>query len=346
VEDFFRGTRVLSKFTVSTTSHQHVRIASVEVGREEISLNGVEIVGCLASKRGVVTVTPLQPANFIFFIDSIEGPVKESLSLVVTYRLLREEVESLVGQTVQAVVTESPSWFTYHTALVNTIVAVLEKTASWVDVFEVTGELNVPGEDPEGELIEPLQRVKEVLRAHRHSYPPQGNWRKIKIPVDVPRMNIVAAARILCNPFTMTDSITNLPPLFAGQPISAILTVTTSFHWKNSNNDSNCRYELQFDVEEMVKDWLVSGRKRGNFSVTDGSTFTVPITLIALHHGELALPKVAVTPLPLAGALMMGPLPPSIDTYQVHGAEKILILPRGGRSTFVVGMDEGADSSH
>jgi trafficking protein particle complex subunit 10 len=76
-----------------------------------------------------------------------------------------------------------------------------------------------------------------------------------------------------------------------------------------------------------------------DYYTKDGSTFTVPITLIALHHGELSLPKVAVTPLPLTGELMMGSMPiPSTDTYQIHGAEKVLVLPRGGRSTFVVGM--------
>ena len=114
---------------------------------------------------------------------------------------------------------------------------------------------------------------------------------------------------------------------------------------------------LRFDVEEMVREWLVSGQKRGDFSAAvcnyhrttlshitdyyakDGSTFTTPITLIALHHGELAMPKVAVTPLPLTGELTMGSMPiPTTDTYQVHGAETVLVLPRGGRSTFVVGM--------
>ena len=34
---------------------------------------------------------------------------------------------------------------------------------------------------------------------------------------------------------------------------------------------------------------------------------------------------------------------PSVEIYQIHGAEKILVLPRGGRSTFVVGMGEGID---
>lgn len=68
--------------------------------------------------------------------------------------------------------------------------------------------------------------------------------------------------------------------------------------------------------------------------------FTIPITLVALHHGELSLPRASVTPLPIAGGEMtMGSINlPGCDTYQEHGAEKLLVLPRGGRSTFFVGM--------
>jgi trafficking protein particle complex subunit 10 len=34
---------------------------------------------------------------------------------------------------------------------------------------------------------------------------------------------------------------------------------------------------------------------------------------------------------------------PNTETHQVHGAEKVLILPRGGgRSTFIVGMGGSA----
>jgi hypothetical protein len=66
------------------------------------------------------------------------------------------------------------------------------------------------------------------------------------------------------------------------------------------------------------------------------------MTLIALHHGELSLPKVTVFPKPLEGQMTMRSSSlPSIETHQVHGAEKVLILPRGGRSTFIVGMGEG-----
>jgi len=96
---------------------------------------------------------------------------------------------------------------------------------------------------------------------------------------------------------------------------------------------------MQYDVEEMVKEWLVSGKKRGTFIATDEGTFSVPLTLVALHHGEFVLPKVMVNALPLADVDTMGSMAiPNTETYQVHGAEKVLISPRGGRSTFVLGM--------
>ena len=63
------------------------------------------------------------------------------------------------------------------------------------------------------------------------------------------------------------------------------------------------------------------------------------ITLVALHHGELPLPRASVTPLPVAGEVAMDPLVlPGCETYQEHSARKVLVLPRGGRSTYVVEM--------
>lgn len=58
--------------------------------------------------------------------------------------------------------------------------------------------------------------------------------------------------------------------LYAGQPIPATLTVHSSFHWGTSANDPERQYVMQYDVEEMVKEWLVSGKKRGTFIATVG----------------------------------------------------------------------------
>jgi trafficking protein particle complex subunit 10 len=64
--------------------------------------------------------------------------------------------------------------------------------------------------------------------------------------------------------------------------------------------------------------------------------------LIAIHHGLLSLPRVAVEALPEREQTTEDgvAVAPSTETYQVHGAEKVLILPRGGRTTYVVSLGE------
>lgn len=122
------------------------------------------------------------------------------------------------------------------------------------------------------------------LADHRHPESPIGFWREIKIPVDVPFMNVrfllisfhnissdltqvVAAAsiRIISTPFAKESEDNELPSLYAGQPISANLTIHTSFHWGSTPSDTDKKYLLRFNIEEMVREWLVSGPKRGDF---------------------------------------------------------------------------------
>jgi hypothetical protein len=55
-------------------------------------------------------------------------------------------------------------------------------------------------------------------------------------------------------------------PLYAGQPLQAELSIATAFHWGAGHAQPARAYRLRFDVEEMVRDWLVSGRKRGDFA--------------------------------------------------------------------------------
>ncbi|KAJ7273596.1 trafficking protein particle complex subunit 10 [Mycena haematopus] len=362
VQDFFRGNRLFSKFTISTTSHQHVRISAAQLQIPDGGLDGLKVVACSPQARSVVVgfvfdgryIVGSGPTSdchtgstcqFLFYLDSVNGPVGESLKFRISYRMLREEVEALIETSVEQVLSSSAALLAERVDLVNRLVEALEQDSAWVEMYGMSGELNVPEVFGElGDPDEPLRRVIKLLHEHQHPNVPQGKWREIKIPVDVPYMNIVAAACIRLVPPTSlaTTSSDHTPSLYAGQPIPAILTVHTSFHWGSSVNDKERAYMMRFDVEEMVREWLVSGRKRGDFAATDDATYSVPITLIALHHGELVLPKVAVTALPLAGEVTMGSMAiPSTETYQVHGAEKVLVLPRGGRSTFVLGMGSG-----
>lgn len=149
---------------------------------------------------------------------------------------------------------------------------------------------------------------------------------------------------------------------YAGQPINTTLTIQTSFHWGlRSEAAKKAEFKMRFDVDVPVvpvADWLVCGRKRGEFFakvrllfvafagltiLQDGATYEVPITLLPLRHGLLVLPRVTVMPLPLIGSEMtMGSMAlPTAETSQLHGAQRVLVLPRGGRSTFVLDMAGG-----
>ncbi|KAI0636805.1 trafficking protein particle complex subunit 10 [Trametes polyzona] len=340
VEDFFRGTRLFTRFTLSSTTHQHVRVRTTHLLSPN-EADGVKVTSCIAQKPTVVTITPAQPGRFLFQMDASRGQVRDALKLQISYRMLREEVESLIELAVDEVVSEKPSLEPLRQDLVDKLVQALETNASWVELYGVTGELSVPGIQPgDDEMGSGLDRVLEILNKRR-SATSFGEWREIVIPVDVPQMHILAAARlqIMENPFSIEKSKKRTRPLYAGQPISALLTVQTSFHWSPPEDNKVDSYLMRYDIEDLTQDWLVSGRKRGDFVAKDGETFSVPITLIALHHGELALPKIGVTALPLPGEhRMRSSVVPSCETHQVHGAEKVLVLPRGGRSTFVVHM--------
>ncbi|KAI0724064.1 trafficking protein particle complex subunit 10 [Cerioporus squamosus] len=344
VEDFFRGTRLFTAFTLSTTSHQHVRIRATQLLSQSES-NGVKITRCMASKPSVVTITPAQPGRFLFQMDSVKGQARNGLKLQISYRMLREEVESLIEHAVSEVVVETPALEPLRQDLIDKLVQALETDASWVELYGVTGELVVPGVSlGDDELGAGLTRALTLLNSKRSPLS-FGEWREILIPVDVPQMHIIAAARlqILENPFSASEekSQKRTRPLYAGQPLSALLTVQTSFHWAPPEDTKVESYLMRYDIEDLSNDWLVSGRKRGDFVATDGATFTAPVTLIALHHGELSLPKIEVTALPIPGDSqhrMRSSVVPGCETHQVHGAEKVLVLPRGGRSTFFVSM--------
>ncbi|KAF9264760.1 hypothetical protein L218DRAFT_979450 [Marasmius fiardii PR-910] len=335
VEDFFRGKRLFSKFTVSTTNHQHVRIADARLEIPPGLETGVSVISC-NSRRPVYTVKRSQPVDYIFQIHSPDGPVKEPLTLCVKYRMLREEVEAVIATTVDKIAGSTPALASEREKVIKTLLKSLESNSNWVDLYEITGELVFPAQEEGVEhLIDSIKEIKEILLARRHSTTPEGLWRTVRIPVDVPHKNIVASVSLIISPDLLTDS----KPIYAGQPIPAAVNIHTSFHWGSSHGDERRQYVMQYDVEEMVREWLISGRKRGNFVAMDNSTFTVPITLVALHHGEFALPQVAISALPLTDEITMGSMAiPTTETYQTHGAETILILPRGGRSTYVVGM--------
>lgn len=207
-------------------------------------------------------------------------------------------MESIVNE----IVSESKTLELQKPEIVDALVQALEKDASWVSLYEITGELVIPavqiGDDDVGRALTEVKKVCVVrlittqktsdgiwklLNQPRRLEEFSAEWREIIIPVDVPQMHVsrgllsrdmrnsiprgqilaAASLQISSNPFS-TDPAKALD-LFAGQPIHAILTIRTSFHWAPIEDSDTQTYHMRFDVEEMSKDWLVSGRKRGDF---------------------------------------------------------------------------------
>jgi trafficking protein particle complex subunit 10 len=69
------------------------------------------------------------------------------------------------------------------------------------------------------------------------------------------------------------------PALYAGQPISAILSITPTFHWAPTDNLTNQSYNMRFDVGELSTDWLVSGRKTGDFIAKVGAFMFIKVAI-------------------------------------------------------------------
>ena len=83
-----------------------------------------------------------------------------------------------------------------------------------------------------------------------------------------PSGQIVAAARVeLMDRLTPKTKLSSETSLYAGQPIQALLSISTSFHWGPGTYEGKKEktYRMRFDVEELLNDWLVSGQKRGDF---------------------------------------------------------------------------------
>ena len=107
---------------------------------------------------------------------------------------------------------------------------------------------------------------------------------------------VVSSARIHIHPTKVAaaDNTFNVsrrppPPLYAGQPIAATLTVGASFHWAGPGSGmvEGKRYSMRFDIKDTGKDWLISGRKKGDYEATvRACPFSTPIfyiTLLNIH---------------------------------------------------------------
>ncbi|KAG8906639.1 hypothetical protein FRB99_006427 [Tulasnella sp. 403] len=184
--------------------------------------------------------------------------------------------------------------------------------------------------DVESAMVDTLKMLPKIHETAHEDMRNLERWRMLCIPLELPVLNILNTARLAIP--AIGDSI------YAGQPVQATLSINTSFHWGANAYSEKGGYHLRFDIQtDMGGSWLVSGPKRGEYFAEDESNYETQLTLVPVRHGSLLLPKVTVSPV-LESKIGDRDLHPTCETHQLHAAERVNILPRSARSTYVVAL--------
>ncbi|GAA5886852.1 hypothetical protein JCM6882_005915 [Rhodosporidiobolus microsporus] len=333
VQDYFRETCLLSKFSVTTDGVQGLRVRSAKIEAPE----SVLVKPCRPASDEPVFISALQTANFLFKL-SCENPaaVAEPMRLVLSYSSLEQQLRSQALDIVDAVLCDSrlrPEKRWISTAFVSGALASMSgesvsRDANLTqleydeDAWRRRAQVCMASSES---LLPTLEAVQELYRRCR-SPPSQfgpSHWRTLEIPLDLPSLQVLSLVRI--EPAVSRAEV--------GQPVPATMFIRTSFQWCRTLPAEPPR--LSYDVISDANDWLVSGQARGDFAARDDGELSFPLTFIPLSTAALFLPSVAIQPLAASsgsGAFI------SCETQHVTAATAVEVLPITHRSTFEVGV--------
>lgn len=95
---------------------------------------------------------------------------------------------SIIEDQVRASLDDAEKSQNLRPIVVTAIIESLERDPSWVALYNITGEIEVPElkKDQGEEVAEIVDKARRRLRENRHPETPQGLWRELRLPVDVP----------------------------------------------------------------------------------------------------------------------------------------------------------------
>ncbi|KAK4701381.1 trafficking protein particle complex subunit 10, partial [Phenoliferia sp. Uapishka_3] len=262
VQDYFRPDCLLSKFAVTTDGIRTLKIKSAVLEGVE----GIQVKSCRSVNAPTLTLLPLQSANFLFKV--LKSPAAEprgALRLSLTYCSLSDELVVKVKDVITQVIkshslADDLPWF------LETVVSQVESSTDLL-AYSRNGSLShlafkeIAWVGPVRVYFsKALQEdafalLKEVYTALAAAAPVEhpDAWRILSIPVDLPTLTILNTVRI-------TPSCTRTE---VGQPLPIQITVKPTFNWTNPPMAEPIL--LSYEMNGTFDDWLVSGRKRGEF---------------------------------------------------------------------------------
>ncbi|KAL8287387.1 hypothetical protein RQP46_003839 [Phenoliferia psychrophenolica] len=252
-------------------------------------VTGIEVKSCRSSTASTITLLPLQSANFLFKI--LASPNSEPKELVV-------KVTSAVASVVSAsALAGDLQWFT------EAVVANAEKLT------------NMLAYSRDGTLTHlTFYRALWTERV-QHQFAASVNEDALTLLQDIYE---------ILNHVRMTPSCTRTE---VGQPLPVSVSVRPAFNWTNPPLEAPIL--LSYEINGTFDDWLVSGRKRGEFVAEAGKETVIPLTLIPLRPGSLFLPSMSIRP-----ALPSDTT--TCETQHANAGTTIEVLPIISRTAYTI----------
>ena len=339
VQDVFKHKALFSKFTISSATSSPLHLLSSQLEKSDV----FEAQSGRSFGRPVA-VFPRQPASMLYKITRLAEPgastrkgAKSSLSLILHYICLEEEVDNAVTHSLQECLSDTPLHI-YTRLVIPTVLTELrsrmspydlEKTAilsevstatlspvRWADHFTGLGWTE-NRQDIAGLLT-------DQLREWLHKTPTIpllpltidedtiSISRSIIIPVDVPSITVVHTADLILSDTASIAS--DMAVVASNQPVSASLEIKWSRIWDTetypTSNESTQSQDLEFvyDISGATDTWLIGGKRKGHFKIPPNQIqhkepLSFPVVLMPVREGFLPFPKIEIKPVPLTRVL-------------------------------------------
>lgn len=318
VQDMFKNQVLFSRFTISPAMLIPLRILGCSIPSSDVYQVESNI-----PEKVAWDVFPKQPASLLYKIqprkDRIASPgAKGSLRLTVEFTCMDDECLDAVERAFRAAIDKSG--FRSHTTFLTSHVVEAfrtQLTTSDMEVIGLTREIetlpyqNVRWDAVLGTLGEsPAEKgLKSWLMEWHQKHPtislpqqPTIPSRHVVIPVDIPEVQVVHTAelRLSNNPSKDDSSKENQPTHAAvGQMIAAELRLRHTRRWCSPGHQEHASHsdgalEFAYDLHANPEQWLVGGRRRGNFLAREDETTTFAVMLLPQKAGHLLLPGLEI----------------------------------------------------
>jgi hypothetical protein len=311
VQELFRATELLSRFTISPATLVPLQLTSciIDGGSQYNVEAGIEISQPWA-------VFPKQPASLVYRFTKKANARKtdktEPLPLLVDYTCIDETILSALSNSFSSALIASPfaplsRLLTPHLMLAyrtkwteqDLEVALLLREISIWPFAEIGWEEITRSLSPRTQ-----EELTIWLREWHANTPPisldvsTAPIRRICIPIEIPTPRVVVTA-------SLELSYTG-PAIAVGQPVAASLRISFTDHWRGNSSVGNEvgaetqeeeeeeKFNFSYDILASPEQWLLGGRRKGNFTSAPHREHAFPLLLLPQRAGWVMFPSLEV----------------------------------------------------